>query len=172
MNIFILHSDPDNAARVHCDKHVPKLTLEAVQIANTGLHLAGADSHAFYNATHKKHPWCKFAAKSFDHFQFVRERAHALGREFQCRYDGYHSSHEKSAQNWTESDLTELSERLGRADSASVWSDIPQAMPDKYQQCDPVRAYRDYYRAEKVPQFSYERADSPMIRWVAPNRKT
>lgn len=163
MNIFLLHTDPDEAAKALADKHANKMTLEAVQIANTGLHLAGASEHTFYRKTHKNHPWCKFAAKSFDHFQFVRERAHAIGREFLRRYGSRHTSHQKSLQNWDYDTLTAIEDILGRDDSL-IWKDVPQAMPEQYhRENHPVEAYRDYYYNEKLPSswFFYQKADPP-----------
>jgi hypothetical protein len=140
MNIFVLHEDPDESAKAHCDKHVNKMTLEAVQIANTGLHLAGASEHTFYDKTHTSHPWCEFAAKSFTHFSFVVRRAEALGREFLRRYGERHLSHQKIAQNWTERDMRQIEQALGTANPEQVWNDIPQAMPEYYYGEHPVHA--------------------------------
>lgn len=177
MNIFVLHEDPDESSKAHCDKHVNKMTLEAVQIANTALHLSGADDLAFYDKTHTSHPWCEFAAKSFNHFSFVVRRAEALGREFLRRYGSRHTSHEKIAQNWTERDMRQIEQTLGTADSEQVWNDIPQAMPESYYDKSPVHAYRKYYCFEKAPKqwFKFDRVRppewftqlSPIYRWLA-----
>ena len=35
MNIFILHSDPEIAAKQHCDKHVCKMIVESAQMLST-----------------------------------------------------------------------------------------------------------------------------------------
>jgi len=35
MNIFVLDLDPELAAQYHCDKHVPKLCVEATQLIVT-----------------------------------------------------------------------------------------------------------------------------------------
>lgn len=163
MNVFVLHEEADRAASALADKHVNKMVLEAVQIANTGLHLAGVSELAFYQKTHKNHPWCEFAAKSFDHFQFVRAHAHAIGREFHHRYGSWHTSHQKSESEWTHDDLSEIEQTLGRVDSEQVWSDIPQCMPETYQDADPVDAYRAYYHNDKLPSswFFYKKADPP-----------
>lgn len=164
MNIFLLHESPDKAAKAHCDRHVPKLTLEAVQVANTGLHLAGASDHAFYKPTHKSHPWCEFASKSFDHFLFVVRRAQALGREFLRRYDDRHTSHQKIAQNWTHDDLRAIADELGRvSDADSLLSDVPLAMLDTYKCENLIEAYRQYYYNEKMTQdwFHFDKTKPP-----------
>lgn len=163
MNVFLLHENPDKAAKALCDQHVNKMCLEAVQILNTGLHHAGLSNHAFYGATHKNHPWCKFAAKSFDHFNFVVRHAQALGREFLRRYDKRHTSHTKLRKNWRYDDMRAIESELGRADSEQVYADLPQAMLDQYKQDDPIDAYQAYYVDEKWSQdwCVYERAPCP-----------
>lgn len=171
MNIFLLHEDPDQAARALCDKHVNKMCLEAVQILNTGLHHADLSDHAFYGATHKSHPWCKFAAESFDHFNFVVRHAEALGREFLRRYDKRHTSHTKLRQNWRYDDMRAIEREMGRVNWEEVYSDLPQTMLDEYKQDDPIDAYRAYYYGEKWSQdwCVYERADCP--EWFANARQ-
>lgn len=163
MNVFLLHEDEDEAAAALCDKHVSKMTLEAVQILNTGLHHADLSYVAFYGATHANHPWCKFVATSFDHFNFVHRHAQALGREFLRRYDEHHKSHQKMRQHWRWDDLRAIEQALGRADWETVYDDLPQTMLDEYKQDDPIEAYRAYYKGEKWPQdwCKYERADCP-----------
>jgi hypothetical protein len=37
MNIFVLDLDPVTAARMHCDKHVPKMCVEAAQMMASAL---------------------------------------------------------------------------------------------------------------------------------------
>ena len=39
MNIFILDTNPTTAARMHCDKHVPKMCVEAAQMLASALRL-------------------------------------------------------------------------------------------------------------------------------------
>ena len=42
MNIFVLHTNPETAARMHCDKHVPKMCVEAAQMMASALRRHGA----------------------------------------------------------------------------------------------------------------------------------
>ena len=37
MNIFVLDTDPVLAAQMHCDKHVPKMVVEAAQMMASAL---------------------------------------------------------------------------------------------------------------------------------------
>ncbi len=150
MNIFLLHEDPDECAKALCDKHINKMCIEAVQIANTGLNEVGLSDHSFYGSTHTGQPWCEFVGKSFDHFQFVVRHAQALGREFLRRYDSRHTSHDKLRQNWRYDDMRAIEREMGRADPMQVHADLPQTMPDEYKDSDVVKAYRQYYVNEKL----------------------
>lgn len=42
MNIFVLDENPVIAARMHCDKHVPKLIVETAQMMASALRRHGA----------------------------------------------------------------------------------------------------------------------------------
>ena len=42
MNIFVLDTDPTVAAHMHCDKHVPKMVVEAAQMMASALRRHGA----------------------------------------------------------------------------------------------------------------------------------
>lgn len=133
------------------------MVLEAVQIVNTSLHLNDLHDHAFYQKTHASHPWCEFAATSYDHFSFVLDHAYAIGEEFERRYDKQHTSYKKMKELWSDSGNREtIRKTLGRASDEEVWSSIPQTMPDEYTCPKPVQAYRDYYRNDKMPQDWFE----------------
>jgi hypothetical protein len=150
MNIFYLHKDRQRAAQAHCDKHINKMTLEAVQILNTGLHLADLSEYAFYAPTHETHPWCEWASQSFQQWAFVYQWALALGYEYERRYDKRHASVKKLLAYIP--DIKELSGPLRVVSRAQIDS-MPQAMPNRYKRENrPVAAYRAYYRHEKLPQ--------------------
>ena len=44
MNVFILHEDPITAARMHCDKHVPKMIVESEKMISKGFDLVTVGS--------------------------------------------------------------------------------------------------------------------------------
>ncbi|MGL5751849.1 MAG: hypothetical protein ACRCXT_15045 [Paraclostridium sp.] len=54
MNIFILHADAKENAKLYSDKHIVKMVLESVQILCSVSHLKGVD--APYKLTHENHP--------------------------------------------------------------------------------------------------------------------
>ena len=44
MNIFYLHRDPHEAARLQCDRHVVKMILETAQLLSTAHHELDGES--------------------------------------------------------------------------------------------------------------------------------
>lgn len=149
------------------------MTLEAVQILNTGLHLADLSEYAFYAPTHETHPWCEWAGQNFQQWAFVYQWALALGYEYERRYDKRHASIEKLVTNIPEP--VALKDELRVVSRAQIDS-MPQAMPDHYKRKNrPVAAYRAYYRYEKLTQSWAEYrhsecpdwllAETPMGRW-------
>ena len=50
MNIFVLHKNPIEAAKMACDKHVVKMILETAQMLCTVAHAHGFEAQ--YRATH------------------------------------------------------------------------------------------------------------------------
>ena len=64
MNIFVLDLDPVAAARMHCDKHIPKMCVEAAQMMASALRRHGATDEQMpltkagtpYKGGHKHHP--------------------------------------------------------------------------------------------------------------------
>ena len=62
MNIFVLHPMPDIAARMQCDRHVVKMTLETAQMLSTAINELGGQ--APYKSAHINHP-CSVRRKAF-----------------------------------------------------------------------------------------------------------
>ena len=45
MNIFILDKNPEISARMHCDKHVPKMIVESAQMLSTAHRLLDGEEY-------------------------------------------------------------------------------------------------------------------------------
>ena len=64
MNIFVLDLNPVTAARMHCDKHIPKMCVEAAQMMASALRRHGATDKQMpltksgtpYKGGYKHHP--------------------------------------------------------------------------------------------------------------------
>ena len=144
MNIFYVHEDPEVAARMLCDKHVVKMTLETAQILSTVL---GGP----YRPTHARHPSVLWAA---DNLPWVMRHFKALLAEYTFRYGHQHKSGEI---------LPTLTEKAATA-QPKAFTPPPLCMPEIYHRPDPVEAYRTYYATDKASIARWER-NRPAPEW-------
>lgn len=136
MNIFVLDTNPNEAARQACDKHIVKMILESAQMLCTA-HTEGAP----YKATHKKHPCTLWVSASKSNYLWLCEHGLGLCAEYTKRYQKTHKT--ESIIKWCMENVPCLPD-IGLTEFA-------QAMPDKYKvKGDAVKAYRNYYNGEKA----------------------
>ena len=101
MNIFGLHTAPVMAARMHGDKHVPKMCVEAAQMMASALRRHGATDEQMpltkagrpYLGGYKNHPCTVWAGDSRDNFMWLARHAQRLLREYMQRFDRIHACH-------------------------------------------------------------------------------
>ncbi|MBA2850341.1 hypothetical protein HNP86_000472 [Methanococcus maripaludis] len=140
MQLFILDTDPKKAAKMHCDKHVVKMPLEAAQILSTVHHIHNSIyKEKCYKKTHEKHPCVLWASKTRKNYEWALYLLKALLSEYTYRYEKIHKSSELLKYleyNPVKSDLNEL-------------TPFAQAIPKEYITNNAVTAYRKYYIAEK-----------------------
>ncbi len=90
MNLFFLDSNPEQAAKALCNKHVVKMLLEAVQVLYTvhSIYKTNFDSSLLkpYKPTHTGHPVVVWASMARAHFYWVLSHAQALVGEYGRRY--------------------------------------------------------------------------------------
>ena len=132
MNIFILSTNPTEAAQMQCDKHVVKMVLESAQMLST---IAGGP----YKPTHEKHPCTLWAGANRVNFQWLVTHALALCDEYTFRYGKVHKS-------WAV--INEISRTFELTSLPVGCTEFVQCMPDKYKHKDPVIAYRRYYHSK------------------------
>ena len=95
MNIFVLSTDPNEAASMACDRHSIKMILESAQMLSTVLRQHGYDGDTYiYGQTHVKHPSTIWSGKTRANFDWLLEHALALCREYTARYGKFHKSEE------------------------------------------------------------------------------
>lgn len=135
MNIFILDTNPFNAAKMQCDKHVVKMVLESAQILST---VAGGP----YKPTHQNHPCTLWAGANITNFNWLLRHALALSEEYTLRYGKRHKCRDVIEQIATRS-AHQLPRNIGQG-----FTDFVQCMPDQYKDKDPVIAYRRYYHSK------------------------
>jgi hypothetical protein len=88
MNIFVLHENPKQAARYHCDKHVVKMIVESAQIMSTAIHSKGKKGP--YKPTHVHHRCVLWAQKCAANYVWLWELYAELLVEYTLRYKRVH----------------------------------------------------------------------------------
>lgn len=165
-NIFWFHEDPRVAASYHADKHVPKMAVEAAQVAATALRRNGYDKDDIYKTypspgdqrTHQE-----WATESKEHTISVIKYGLAVLAERNRRWP------ERNPHDT----VGELRRQRAAVDDESVtWpndqrvSDPPLfGLEDRYSAFDYVKAYRAYAVREKdYKNASFTATDAP--RWL------
>lgn len=137
MNIFVLSTDPAEAARMQCDKHVVKMALETAQL----LCSAFEPGVAPYRRTHFNHPSAIWTRQSPANYAWLLTHGYALCHEYTARYGKTHKS--ENVISWCDQNQLRIEFPLRDL------TPFAQAMPEEYKQDDPVEAYRAYYKGAK-----------------------
>lgn len=155
MNIFVLDKNPKIAAQMMCDKHIVKMIVETCQMLSAVLDnnydpkYSGDDnllpSERFgtcgYPKAHFKHPCTMWAMESKGNYKWLVKHLRAMCVEYSRRYNKCHSC---------EGQLMIFDGQLDYLKFPSNRrTKFVQAMPDKYKEKDPVKAYHNYYNMEK-----------------------
>ena len=99
MNIFVVETDPVEAAQALCDKHVPKMTVESVQMLVSALRRHGATDDDVpltakgtpHRGGYANHPSTRWVGESISNFNWLFEHAYALCEEFSFRFNKEHA---------------------------------------------------------------------------------
>jgi len=150
MNIFVLDTNPVLAARMHCDKHVPKMCVEAAQMMASALRRHGATDEDMpltkagkpYKGGYAHHPCTVWAGDSRANFKWLAVHANELCVEYQSRFGKIHACHLPILL------MKEQVKRIPHAERIGVRTPFAQAMPDEYRDDDVVKAYRAYYHSK------------------------
>ena len=147
MNIFVLDRNPITAARMMCDKHIPKMVVESAQMMASAVRRWGATDDVMpltkagkpYKGGYAHHPCTVWAGDTFDNFSWLTDHAIALCVEYTSRFGKVHACADPISQLW----------HLG-VDWVGAGKRTPfaQAMPDEYLNEDAVKAYRAYYHSK------------------------
>ena len=157
MNIFYLDQDPFAAARMHCDKHVLKMTIETVQMMVSAAKRQGVvDSElpltkagTFHKGGYRNHPCTLWVGNSRANYNYCLNLLYGLLSEFEARYDKEHFA----------ATQVPILERLESVIPSGARTNPHQAIGEAYKRPDPVEAYRLSYKHEKSIHdwFSYDR---------------
>ena len=149
MNIFILHENPEEAAKALCDKHVVKMILETAQML-CAVHPEGV---APYRRTHYNHPCTKWCRISRENYNWLIKHGYAICKEYRLRYGRKHKS--QDVIEWCDENQSRLSF------PETGLTEFAQAMPEEYKSESAVVAYRNFYIGEKKPFASWKHSKKP-----------
>ena len=164
MNIFVLDKNPITAARMHCDKHVPKMCVEAAQMMASALRRHGATDEQMpltksgtpYKGGYAHHPCTVWAGDSWYNLDWLASHAIALCDEFETRFGKEHACWRPIIKmNMLIMDMFKFIPNNGLTPFA-------QAMPDEYKDENVVKAYQAYYHSK---QFAKWEKGTPAPDW-------
>lgn len=142
MNIFYIDPNPMRAAFHHVDRHVCKMPIELAQMLSAAHHvLDGASAPlGLYKLAYANHPCSVWARTTDANYKWAYAHFRALLDEYEWRYGRIHATARIAG-----------ALRYPPANIPSALRTPPaQAMPDQYQDADPLTAYRAYYRFGKA----------------------
>jgi len=163
MNIFVLDLDPTTAAQMHCDKHVPKMCVEAAQMMASALRRHGATDEQMpltksgtpYKGGYAHHPCTVWAGDSRDNFMWLADHAVDLCNEYFQRFGKVHACHYPIV---VMRDMNIIDKVIPKG----KLTPFAQAMPDEYRDDDAVKAYQAYYHSK---QFAKWEKGTPAPDW-------
>lgn len=164
MNIFVTDTNPRQAARDLCDKHVVKMALETAQMLCTAHYVLRSSTEMQargqlppYRATHSNHPCTIWARSSEANYQWLVEHGIEICTEYTKRY----------GKRMKAQDVIEWSAKHVSCFDPSVWvfreqTPFAVAMPDEYKvKDDPVTSYRNYYIGAKSHFAQWKTGEKP-----------
>ena len=145
MNIFYFYDCPEKSAQAQPDKMLVKMPLETAQMLCTAHRELDGDEYAdevgLYKRAYWNHPCTIWARSGVINYAWLYKHFIALGEEYKYRYGREHGS------------ITKLKDALephpDNIDPNPKMTPVAQAMPDKYKDDDPIKAYRNYCINEK-----------------------
>ena len=165
MNRFKLDTDPTTAARMHCDKHVPKMCVEAAQTMASALRRHGPTDEQMpltksgtpYKGGYAHHPCTVWAGDCEGNFNWLAHHAVALCEEYSMRFGKRHACHDPII----DMSALEMTLNPNRVEPMPL-TPFAQAMPDEYRNDDAVVAYQAYYHSK---QFAKWEKGTPAPDW-------
>tara|TARA_Y100000356_G_scaffold86596_1_gene72270 strand:- start:5140 stop:5670 length:531 start_codon:yes stop_codon:yes gene_type:complete len=176
MNIFVLSEDPITAAKMLCDKHIPKMTVESYQMLGSAARRHGATDDQMpltksgtpLVGGYPHHPCTRWAGDSRDNYLWLAHHAAAQAEEYEKRFGKEHFCTEPIEQLYSLAHLI--------PEDYSTLTPFALAMPDEYKEFDgyvydtalsemAVLAYRAYYHSKTFAR--WERGRNAPAWWSA-----
>lgn len=147
MNIFFLSFSPEEAARLHCDKHVVKMIIETAQLLYSAHWILNPEDlpENAYKLAHKNHPCSIWVRQTLSNYMWLSSLGLWLCKEYQYRY-GEHKIHK------SEPHLIWLFNNPPKSIPNLQFTKPALAMPDEYKQEDVIESYKTFYLESKFKQ--------------------
>ena len=164
MNIFYLHNNVYECAKMHPDKHVVKMILENAQLLSTAHRYLDGNivtghtktgrkqtryvlpddrDNLLYASTHINHPSAIWTRKSPENYLWLANMLIALCEEYTYRYG---KTHKVERDGLCYVLLKNIPKNIGN----EGWSEPTPAMPDEYKvPGNSIQAYINYYVGAK-----------------------
>jgi len=158
MNRFIIEDTPQKIAKSLCDQHVVKMPLEEAQMLCTALwHHAPeyAEEHNLYKPVHQKHPCTLWAMHSRNNFIFAYILYCFMLKEYMYRYGKNHGA---SKHRYNIREGAKFIPELGITKHPQCFSGHDELKTDEF---FPIKAYRNFYRVDKLKFARYKYTDKP-----------
>lgn len=140
MNIFILDSDPYEAARQNCDRHCVKIILEVSQMLSVAL-IENGITGVPYKKTHSGHPMSRWVRETRANYRWTCDHLDGLLSEYTSRYNKIHACQK----------YLNYFRMHSKCIPDGPATQFPLCMPDEYKVSgDPVKSYRNYYKGAKA----------------------
>lgn len=176
MNIFYLHPEPRECAKLHNDKHVVKMILEYAQLLSTAHRFLDGNEiteltangrrikrwkleskldNILYKSTHSNHPSAVWVRKSPENYNWLANLLLEVCTEYTYRYGKVHKV-ERSGLCYV------LYKNMPQKIGNEGWSEPTPAMPDEYKvPGDSIQSYINYYVNAKTHLASWKKRTIP-----------
>lgn len=171
MNIFVLDINPNTAARMMCDKHIPKMIVESAQMMASALRKHGAGDELMpvnangrpYRGGYQHHPCTVWTSTNINNYMWLYYHAVQLCMEYRFRFLREHVC-EKKIFMMANDDALSLLPMGVRTPFARAFN--KERYPHLYDanQYTTVQAYRTYYSQDKRRFASWEKG-RPAPQW-------
>ena len=173
MNIFYLHPNPKECAKLHNDKHVVKMILEYAQLLSTAHRildgtlstgisdtgrkqtryvLPNEREHILYRSTHGNHPSAVWVRQSEENYEWLYRMFCELLEEYTYRYGKVHAT----------ARLLEPLKYPPKNIPKRPFTEPTPAMPDEFKVSgNSVRSYINYYVGAKQHLASWKKREKP-----------
>jgi hypothetical protein len=164
MNLFILDTDPVQAARLQCDKHVVKMIVESGQMLSTAHRMLDGELTArpsksgkttvkywklpddredvLYKAVHMGHPCTVWTMESSQNYNWHLIHFAALLDEYSYRYDKVHATDSLKPY------LVNMPKNI-KIGKITPFKLAMGSNPECINEADPVGSYRKFYQTKK-----------------------